>query len=212
MASSSDQQSSQSSPQRPRASRIMDTVKRSLNPSSTPKKRYQDYSKSGMQSTYEESNPTSLQQFRDPEATSTSRPTIEQIAMGLHVSRTPHLRPLAASPYAFSQRNSAPHSTKPYDHHHHRSTPITLPPPPTRSSMKKPSTTVTSSSGSPALTPAFSSGIAVDIDSHIIGTVCIAESSLVCCYQVPHVSLPASEQVGIGTDVARLFRSFIPTE
>lgn len=76
--------------------------------------------------------------------------------MGLHISRTPHLRPLRSSPYAFSQPNSAPHSANPYEHPHHRTTSITLPPPPSRSSMKKPSATVASSSSSPALSPPFS--------------------------------------------------------
>jgi len=71
--------------------------------------------------------------------------------MGLHISRTPHLRPLRSSPYAFSQPNSAP-----CEHPHRRATPITLPPPPSRSSMKKPSATVASSSSSPALSPPFS--------------------------------------------------------
>ncbi|KAF8966340.1 hypothetical protein BDZ97DRAFT_705037 [Flammula alnicola] len=108
-----------------------------------------------MHSTLEESSsavPPQQQQFRDPDPVS-SRPTIEQIAMGLHISRTPHLRPLGSSPYAFSQRNSAPHSASPYEHHHHRTTPITLPPPPSRSSLKKPSATITSSSSSPAVSP-----------------------------------------------------------
>lgn len=76
--------------------------------------------------------------------------------MGLHISRTPHLRPLRSSPYAFSRPNSAPHSAHPYEHPHHRATPITLPPPPSRSSMKKPTATATSSSSSPALSPPFS--------------------------------------------------------
>ncbi|KAF9482587.1 hypothetical protein BDN70DRAFT_874954 [Pholiota conissans] len=99
--------------------------------------------------------PLHRHQFREPDPSS-SRPTIEQIAMGLHISRTPHLRPLASSPYAFSQRNSAPHSANPYEAHpHHRTTPITLPPPPIRSSLKKSS--ITSSSSSPAVSPPFSS-------------------------------------------------------
>ncbi|KJA28023.1 hypothetical protein HYPSUDRAFT_62413 [Hypholoma sublateritium FD-334 SS-4] len=141
---------------RPRAaSRLIHSVKRTLSPSTMAAKRPHPHPKSGMQSTVAESAsavPPQQQQFREVDP-SPSRPTIEQIAMGLHISRTPHLRPLASSPYAFSQRNSAPHSANPYEHHHHRPTPITLPPPPTRSSMKKPSTTVTSSTSSPAVSP-----------------------------------------------------------
>ncbi|KIJ65611.1 hypothetical protein HYDPIDRAFT_130934 [Hydnomerulius pinastri MD-312] len=86
------------------------------------------------------------------------RPTIEQIAMGLHVSRTPHLRPIGnplqrhSAPTSPSRRNlnaanHAPH-VPPHLHPHathdsssssilqHR-TRHSLPPPPSRSSMKK---------------------------------------------------------------------------
>ncbi|KAJ3878341.1 hypothetical protein F5051DRAFT_406117 [Lentinula edodes] len=49
-------------------------------------------------------------------------PSIEQIAMGLHISRTPHLRPPPVSNNPFSERHA----------------PIPLPPPPSRSAMKKP--------------------------------------------------------------------------
>ncbi|KAF8202309.1 hypothetical protein BJ912DRAFT_1053516 [Pholiota molesta] len=153
---------SSSSPRPKAASRLIHSVKRTLTPASATKKpHHSQYSKSAKYSTIAESSssiPQQRQQFRDPDPSS-SRPTIEQIAMGLHLSRTPHLRPLAPSPYAFSQRNSAPHSANPYEAHpHHRTTPITLPPPPTRSSLKKPSaTTVTSSSSSPAVSPPFSS-------------------------------------------------------
>jgi hypothetical protein len=58
----------------------------------------------GLLSTQEESTARHLvHQFRDPDPAA-SRPTVEQIAMGLHLSRTPHLRPLSSSPYAFPQR------------------------------------------------------------------------------------------------------------
>ncbi|KAJ3932073.1 MAG: hypothetical protein NXY57DRAFT_1004753 [Lentinula lateritia] len=56
---------------------------------------------------------------QDPYA---SPPSIEQIAMGLHISRTPHLRPPPVSNNLFSGGH----------------TPIPLPPPPSRSAMKKP--------------------------------------------------------------------------
>ncbi|KAG6823376.1 hypothetical protein H0H92_010448, partial [Tricholoma furcatifolium] len=66
-----------------------------------------------------------------------SRPTIEQIAMGLHTSRTPHLRPLNNSPTNSRSRRSA--------------SPIVLPPPPARSSLKQPiSTPVTLIENDPA--------------------------------------------------------------
>src|SRR6266511_5411545 len=108
-----------------------------------------------MLSTQEESTVTPpSHQFRDPDP-ATSRPTIEQIAMGLHLSRTPHLRPLSSSPYAFPQRNTVPVPTRSHDH---RSSPIILPPPPSRSSMKK--STITSSSSSPVVCTPFSSASA----------------------------------------------------
>ncbi|KAF8817416.1 hypothetical protein BYT27DRAFT_7198944 [Phlegmacium glaucopus] len=158
MASGSDNHASSSSshPQRqkPSASRLMLSVKRSL-AQSVPKKRPSEYSKSAMRSTFEETNATyPPQQFREADPAS-SRPTIEQIAMGLHTSRTPHLRPLVSSSYTFPQRHSAPHSSNPYEHHRHKTTSIP-PPQPMRSSMKKPSASVTSSSGSPAISPPFS--------------------------------------------------------
>ncbi|KDR80669.1 hypothetical protein GALMADRAFT_264627 [Galerina marginata CBS 339.88] len=138
------------------ASRLLHSVKRTFTPSPAPRKRSPEYSKAAMHSTYAESRAvTPPQQFREPDPAS-SRPTIEQIAMGLHISRTPHLRPLASSPYAFPQRTSSPHSINPNEHHHHRATPIVLPPAPQRSSLKKPSTTITSSSSSPAVSPPFS--------------------------------------------------------
>jgi hypothetical protein len=177
MASTSDNHASSSSspPQRqkPSASRLMLSMKRSLT-QSVPKKRAPEYSvsspfqfhvsvsldwkqKSGMHSTFEETNATSPpQQFREADPAS-SRPTIQQIAMGLHTSRTPHLRPLASSSYTFSQRHTAPHSSNLYEHIHHKTTSLILPPPPTRSSMKM---SATSSSGSPAISPPFSSASA----------------------------------------------------
>ncbi|KAF8906234.1 hypothetical protein CPB84DRAFT_1960045 [Gymnopilus junonius] len=145
------------------AARLLHSVKRTLSPSSVTRKRYPEYSKSAMRSTNEESRPaTPLQPFRDPDPAST-RPTIEQIAMGLHISRTPHLRPLSSSSYPFSQRGSVPHSADPYEnHHHHRATPVVLPPPPSRPSLKKPST---SSSSSPVISPPFSSASSTTVTS-----------------------------------------------
>ena len=86
-----------------------------------------------------------------------SRPTIEQIAMGLHVSRTPHLRPVP-NPLQRHPLPSPPHrnlatSTQPphvsSDNLQDTSTSSSqyrtrhsLPPPPPRSSMKKTSLSV----------------------------------------------------------------------
>ncbi len=171
MTSSSEPSSS--SPRPGPASRLMLSVKRTLSSSNGSRKRPPDYQvcliclctlvyrssyyppqTPGLLSTLEESStPPPLHQFRDPDPVA-PRPTIEQIAMGLHVSRTPHLRPLGSSPYAFSQRNTVPLSSRSHDHH------IILPPPPTRSSLKKPSTTLTSSSSSPAVSTPFLSASA----------------------------------------------------
>ena len=113
-----------------------------------------------MHSTFEETNATPPpQQFREADP-AYSRPTIQQIAMGLHTSRTPHLRPLTSSSYTFSQRHPAPHSSNLYEHHHHKTSSLILPPPPTQSSLKKPFPSATSSSGSPAFTPPFSTASA----------------------------------------------------
>jgi hypothetical protein len=43
-----------------------------------------------------------------------------------------------------------------YEHHHHKITSLVLPPPPTQSSMKKLSPSATSFSGSPPISPPFS--------------------------------------------------------
>src|SRR5258708_26881600 len=157
------------------ASRLMLSVRRTLSGSSSSRRRPPDYQvctcilslplftdsprqTPGLLSTQEESAaPPPFYQFRDPDPAA-SRPTVEQIAMGLHLSRTPHLRPLSSSPYAFPQRNPASLPMRPYDSN--RSSPISLPPPPTRSSLKKPSTTITSSSGSPMVSTPFSSASA----------------------------------------------------
>ncbi|PBK72454.1 hypothetical protein ARMSODRAFT_954160 [Armillaria solidipes] len=142
------------------ASRFMTSVKRSLAVSHgvTMKKRQPNVSKSGMYSTPEErSMPSSFRQ-RD---LSSSPPTIEQIAMGLHLSRTPHLRPAGAQYHSPYGRTSAQGSQQ---HHHaqnetsRRTAPsVVLPPPPARSSLKKPGSTV--SSANPGLSTASSTTV-----------------------------------------------------
>ncbi|KAF6761704.1 hypothetical protein DFP72DRAFT_628825 [Ephemerocybe angulata] len=129
-SSSTRHASTSSAPDHPRhqrtsASRIMNSVKRSLTPSSSKHRSYdRTSSRSGVYSTPEERMPP---QHRQPAHFMTSDerlagfapPTIEQIAMGLHVSRTPHLRPLGQGRHRGTD-----------------SVPM-LPPPPARSSMKK---------------------------------------------------------------------------
>jgi len=96
----------------------------------------------GMHSTAAESAATGSQQFREP-TPAASRPSVEQIAMGLHVSRTPHLRPHVA-PYVYEQTRSP-----------------TVPPPPSRSSLKKSPKSMTSSSSTPVLSPPSTSSTTI---------------------------------------------------
>ncbi|EFI27351.1 hypothetical protein CC1G_14824 [Coprinopsis cinerea okayama7 len=134
-------------PRPPRtASSIMISVKRTFTPSKRRSGEHSSHmSRSGMYSTPEERMSPCQPQVTQFHAHShiiagPAPPTIEQIAMGLHISRTPHLRPLTSTRSPYSQRNhSAPARTR------HGHSPV-LPPPPTRSSMKKPTATVSSSS------------------------------------------------------------------
>ncbi|KAJ3798504.1 hypothetical protein GGU11DRAFT_780555 [Lentinula aff. detonsa] len=114
-----------------KTSRIMSSVKRSLSGSHpvTPKKQLplETTNAMGLYSTVAErtvQHSVSLKR-QDFDA---SPPSIEQIAMGLHISRTPHLRPPPGPNHPFSQRH----------------VPIPLPPPPSRSAMKKPGQTTSS--------------------------------------------------------------------
>ncbi|KAF8074727.1 hypothetical protein FPV67DRAFT_1474731 [Lyophyllum atratum] len=104
------------------SSRIMTSVRRSIG--SLPKKRGPESPKPsdyGMVSTPAERTLPTSTRYRD--YNDSPRPTIEQIAMGLHTSRTPHLRPLSRSPSPYSRRSASP---------------LVLPPPPARSSLKQP--------------------------------------------------------------------------
>ncbi|KAL0580867.1 hypothetical protein V5O48_001159 [Marasmius crinis-equi] len=114
---------SQTTPSNGRATRksVMTSVRRSL---SVPRKSRAALQKS--HSNYDEEEQTyTSSRFRryDP---SISPPTIEQIAMGLHLSRTPHLRGHAANQF------------HPHPPGLPRSASVPLPPPPARSAMKKP--------------------------------------------------------------------------
>ncbi|KAG1808647.1 uncharacterized protein BJ212DRAFT_641947 [Suillus subaureus] len=128
------------------ASRFFISMRKSISHTllTSPRKRHADNLRGGigMYSTPEERNshvhPRMHARYRDSAA---SRPTIEQIAMGLHVSCTPHLR------NPCHHRHSAPSSPS---HIHyprdssalHRPT-HSLPPPPSRSSLKKTSNSAT---------------------------------------------------------------------
>src|ERR1700683_3187694 len=115
-----------------------------------------------MYSTPEERQPAppSRSRYADGLATRPSQPpTHQQIAMGLHLSRTPHLRPVGNLQY----RHSAPSSQilrSTNNRHHSRSSSMNrddhaippvplLAPPPSRSSLKKSSP----SPSSPTTTP-----------------------------------------------------------
>ncbi|KAJ7355438.1 hypothetical protein DFH08DRAFT_1052386 [Mycena albidolilacea] len=100
-------------------SRIITSVRRNF---SMPRRR--DPVPAGpMYSTPAERNPYAPPRFRYD--TAAARPTVEQIAMGLHLSRTPHLR-------------GTPKYPAPASHPQPAQKPVPLPPPPARSSMKKP--------------------------------------------------------------------------
>ncbi|KAF9265068.1 hypothetical protein L218DRAFT_1076055 [Marasmius fiardii PR-910] len=122
-----------------RKSKVMTSVRRSL--SVTPKKSRggskRDFS--SCSTTTEERTYTSSRLRRDDP--SLSPPTIEQIAMGLHLSRTPHLRGSPGNQY------HTPPGAFP------RSTSLALPPPPTRSAMKNTHVSSRSTGTNPGLAP-----------------------------------------------------------
>lgn len=125
------------------ASRFFVSMRKSISHTllTSPRKRHADNLR-GMYSTPEERNPhvhpRMPARYRDSAA---PRPTIEQIAMGLHVSCTPHLRnpchhrhsaPSSPSHIRYPRDSSAPHRPT-----------HSLPPPPSRSSLKKTSISTT---------------------------------------------------------------------
>lgn len=131
------------------ASRLFFSMRKPFTSSSSPisqRKKPSERPYGGMYSTPEERHPYTPSRVTRPRYidASSERPTIEQIAMGLHVSRTPHLRsgnpaqrhsPLSSPSLRrlVNAPGSAPHQRQRHS----------LPPPPRRSSMKK---TATSSS------------------------------------------------------------------
>ncbi|EGN96675.1 hypothetical protein SERLA73DRAFT_184802 [Serpula lacrymans var. lacrymans S7.3] len=115
-----------------------------------------------MYSTPEERNPYYQSRSHHTDVYAT-RPTIEQIAMGLHISRTPHLRQSAGPHQRYSvpslptnhhkSTNYIPHvpTSRRYDSSCPPSPRRSLPPPPPRSSLKKVGTDV--SLHAPATSP-----------------------------------------------------------
>ncbi|KAF9454270.1 hypothetical protein P691DRAFT_754760 [Macrolepiota fuliginosa MF-IS2] len=96
-------------PQPSAASRMLVSVTRSMRHgrSHSHSHSHSQSQSTNMYSTPEESQPRHSASFREPAAS--ARPTIEQIAMGLHVSRTPHLRSRPPSHSASaSPRQSSP--------------------------------------------------------------------------------------------------------
>ncbi|KAH9852153.1 hypothetical protein C2E23DRAFT_207160 [Lenzites betulinus] len=142
-----------SSNTRTTTSKIMHSVRRFS--SSSPKsaqRRDRGQPDRGMYSTAAESSlpAPSPYSFHDRPDT---RPTIEQIAMGLHISRTPHALPQRqpTHPFPSPSRRSGGESPRAGSHSHLLTRPnahtrrasmsaVVLPPPPARSSLKKSST------------------------------------------------------------------------
>ncbi|KZT67321.1 hypothetical protein DAEQUDRAFT_729165 [Daedalea quercina L-15889] len=120
-------------------------------PFSTNKKRDQSPMDSGMYSTPEESRTPVPSPYSVRDA---PRPTVQQIAMGLHISRTPHLRS-PPSPRGRSGSQPLPTFKRSEMNASSRSTPVSLPPPPPRSSLKKPGSP-TKSTKSASLAPSTS--------------------------------------------------------
>lgn len=118
-----------------------------------------------MLSTPEESLPPSPTPYSAHDMRHT-RPTIEQIAMGLHISRTPHITPLHISKRRATadyppHSSEIPSSRRPSTHMQHQrrgSAPSLMPPPPPpRSSLKSPKSPLHSTTTSPIpLTPSAS--------------------------------------------------------
>ncbi|KAK2463571.1 hypothetical protein APHAL10511_004322 [Amanita phalloides] len=118
------------------ASKIVSSVKRSFSPSSQKKRHSQSATPT------HDDDPTFMPSPYRRDNVEYTPPSIEQIAMGLHISRTPHLRPLNSSPPQSGQCSphspSLPQSRPTSASSNQRAFPA-------RSSLKK-STTVTSSS------------------------------------------------------------------
>jgi hypothetical protein len=139
---------------------------------------------------------------------SASRPTIEQIAMGLHVSRTPHLRNPGHTPHSSP---SSPSHVR-YPNHAHdlsalRRPTHSLPPPPSRSSLKKSSTSttlnnlppksITSLGPSPSSSTIASTVAAADCERSLL-SLKLRMSKLILGYRSipPRIALVASSGSG----------------
>ncbi|KAI0629386.1 hypothetical protein C8Q77DRAFT_1143623 [Trametes polyzona] len=158
--------SSSSSGTRTTAVKIMHTVRRLSY--SSPRRRDRGQPEGGMYSTPAERSPPTPSPYSFHDRPDT-RPTIEQIAMGLHISRTPHALPhrIPQPLHPISRRSgdsprAASHShllTRPNAHTRRASmSAVVLPPPPARSSLKK-SSTVNTANGSLLATSASDASI-----------------------------------------------------
>ncbi|TFK51835.1 hypothetical protein OE88DRAFT_1658484 [Heliocybe sulcata] len=122
------------------------------------RRREADYGPRGhvMYSTPEERTPSVPTFMRHDDLD--TRPTPEQIAMGLHLSRTPHIRPLGAAQSVPSGPGThIPRVHNAYSPRRSRSnrsaSPIRLPPPPARSSLRKTTNPVASGDTSDSTSP-----------------------------------------------------------
>ncbi|KAI0046970.1 hypothetical protein FA95DRAFT_1559520 [Auriscalpium vulgare] len=141
---------------RPHPSRLLSTLRRSLSSSSSPK----------LTKSVDDLDMTRASRHRtsDPDPAET-RPSVAQIAMGLHLSRTPHLPPhLSHLSPAYPPPPHEPHPRPRRASHHHHTRSLApvhvaprLPPPPTRSALKKPGS-ASASSRSPSTSPVTGTG------------------------------------------------------
>ncbi|KIP07119.1 hypothetical protein PHLGIDRAFT_127828 [Phlebiopsis gigantea 11061_1 CR5-6] len=145
--------------------KLWSNVRRSMSSGGAGKKSRAGVAAAGMYSTPVESLPpmTTPHSYHDSPATS---PTIEQIAMGLHISRTPHLGSSSKAYHPRSRQSDTPEgprgppapsrATRPSHARRGSAPPIILPPPPARSSLKKQPPASTPSLTSNTLTPSDS--------------------------------------------------------
>ncbi|KAI0675849.1 hypothetical protein C8Q78DRAFT_1006824 [Trametes maxima] len=114
---------------------------------SSPKRRDRGQPEGTMYSTPAESSPPAPSPYSFHDRPDT-RPTIEQIAMGLHISRTPHALPHRSAQGFQPQGRRVAESPRSSSHSHLLTRPtihtrrasmsaVVLPPPPVRSSLKK---------------------------------------------------------------------------
>ncbi|KAF8555983.1 hypothetical protein OG21DRAFT_1476276 [Imleria badia] len=197
------------------ASRFFVSMRKSFSPPTSPRRKIAENPRAAMYSTPEERHARNTSRV-GPSRYLDSRPTIEQIAMGLHVSRTPHLRPVPNPvqrhplPSPPPRRNPSTPFLPPRvssDNLHDTSTSSSqyrmrhsLPPPPSRSSMKKTSPSVStltqshqqflSSGVSPSTSVVTSSGPPTQGSSRSLSSLRVRMSKFIPGYRP--LSLPSS--------------------